>query len=378
MSSTSPFETPKRHAQLKLTGQPIDDTIEDLLGVITIPHELKQLFMDAAQTIDEFVVYDKADCEKFVEDLHHSNKTIAHLRDKGHRRFLAAQLYLCVQYRAHGGTFQGSPTLKEMASSVAVAQSPSMLGVATPVAAPTATSKEPAPIDSSKFSDAIAVWDGSLESWFEWKKKLLTKCRQHPEFEKVLLDEAESKKDKRRSDILYGILLEKTEGGQAHTLGKQTKDKEPRAVLKPGDVTSVDQMNSSTPGLVAQISGTPTTKRYKCATVFVDQSTRMGFVYLQVSSSAEETIEAKSAWEAYARTHGITVKAYHADNGIFRAHKWTTRCRDSGQPLTFAGVNSHHENRTHCGQPITVSVSAGCQQTGGPLYCDHEGVMAQE
>jgi hypothetical protein len=98
--------------------------------------------------------------------------------------------------------------------------------------------------------------------------------------------------------------------------GKQTKDKEPRAALKPGDVTSVDQMNLSTPGLVAQISGNPMTKRYKCVTIFVDQSTRMGFVYLQISSSANETIEAKLAWEAYMRTHGITVKAYHADNGI--------------------------------------------------------------
>jgi Reverse transcriptase (RNA-dependent DNA polymerase) len=103
-------------------------------------------------------------------------------------------------------------------------------------------------------------------------------------------------------------------------------------------------MNSATPGLVAQISGVLTTKRYKCATVFVDQGSRLGYVHLQKSSSAEETIEAKEAWEAYARTHGVTVKAYHADNGIFRANKWVESCRKARQPLTFAGVNSHHEN----------------------------------
>jgi hypothetical protein len=57
-------------------------------------------------------------------------------------------------------------------------------------------------------------------------------------------------------------------------------------------------MNSMTPGLVAQISGVLTTKRYKCATVFVDQGSRVRYVHLQKTSSAEEMIEAKEAWEA--------------------------------------------------------------------------------
>jgi len=41
---------------------------------------------------------------------------------------------------------------------------------------------------------------------------------------------------------------------------------------------------------------------------------------------------------------GINVRAYHADNGIFRAHGWVNACRDKGQNLTFAGVNAHHQN----------------------------------
>jgi hypothetical protein len=50
------------------------------------------------------------------------------------------------------------------------------------------------------------------------------------------------------------------------------------------------------------------------------------------------------AFEAYARSHGITIKAYHADNGIFCAHKWVDCCRVAKQGLTFAGVNLHHKN----------------------------------
>jgi hypothetical protein len=117
-----------------------------------------------------------------------------------------------------------------------------------------------------------------------------------------------------------------------------------RMNLRAGDIVSVDQMVSPIPGLVAQITGTLTTKRYNYATVYVDQATRLGYVHLQKGATAEETLEGKKAFEAYARDHSISIKAYHADNGIFCAHKWVDCCRMAEQGLTFAGVNSHHEN----------------------------------
>jgi len=106
----------------------------------------------------------------------------------------------------------------------------------------------------------------------------------------------------------------------------------------------VDQLESPTPGLIAQITGKLTTKRYKYATVYVDQRSRFGFVYLQKTSSAEETIEGKKAFETYARRHGITIKNYLADNGIFKANRWVDECKRQGQGLTFAVVNAHHQN----------------------------------
>jgi len=42
--------------------------------------------------------------------------------------------------------------------------------------------------------------------------------------------------------------------------------------------------------------------------------------------------------------HGVTIEAYHADNGIFQANKWVMTCRAAHQNLTFAGVNAHHQN----------------------------------
>ncbi|KAI2507907.1 hypothetical protein MHU86_6565 [Fragilaria crotonensis] len=58
--------------------------------------------------------------------------------------------------------------------------------------------------------------------------------------------------------------------------------------VRPGQIVSVDQLVSPTPGLIAQMTGFLTTKRYKYATVYVDQFSRMGYVYLQKTASAEK------------------------------------------------------------------------------------------
>ena len=103
-------------------------------------------------------------------------------------------------------------------------------------------------------------------------------------------------------------------------------------------------MVSPVPGLIAQMVGFLMKQRYKYATVFVNQASQMGFVCLQKTCRAEETIEAKRAFEKYAVTRGVMVQAYHADNGIFKAKKWIEECQRQNQNLTFAGVNTHHQN----------------------------------
>ena len=140
------------------------------------------------------------------------------------------------------------------------------------------------------------------------------------------------------SACLYG---KATKRAWQSKLGKQRQEKK---ALKPGEVISIDQMVSPVPGLITQMVGFLMRQRYKYATVFVDQASRMGFVYLQKTCSAEETIEAKRAFEQYAENRGVRVQAYHADNGIFKAKRWVEECRQRKQNLTFAGVNAHHQN----------------------------------
>jgi hypothetical protein len=113
---------------------------------------------------------------------------------------------------------------------------------------------------------------------------------------------------------------------------------------RPGEIVSVDQLKSPTPGLIAQITGALTTKRYEYATVFVDNYSGYSFVFLQKTSSGEETLQAKEAFERLCKANGIEVQHYHADNGIFKANIWVENCRKNGQGLSFAGVNAHHQN----------------------------------
>ena len=115
-------------------------------------------------------------------------------------------------------------------------------------------------------------------------------------------------------------------------------------VTKPGQVVSVDQLISKTPGLVAQMAGFLTKKRYKVCTVFVDHYSNLGFVHMQASTSISETLEAKEAFERFASQNGVEIQHFHADNGTFAANEWVRDCHGKGQGLTFASVNAHHQN----------------------------------
>ena len=125
---------------------------------------------------------------------------------------------------------------------------------------------------------------------------------------------------------------------------RTARNYKPKVATEPGEVVSVDQLVSPTPGLIAQITGFLTKKRYKYATVYVDQASSLGYVYLQKTATVEETLESKKAFERYAASRGVIISAYHADNGIFKARAWVQECDTRGQPLTFAAVGAHHTN----------------------------------
>jgi hypothetical protein len=61
----------------------------------------------------------------------------------------------------------------------------------------------------------------------------------------------------------------------------------------PGQMLSVDQLESSAAGFISQLKGRLTRSKYKAATVFVDHFSIMSYVHLQVSLTSADTVEAK-------------------------------------------------------------------------------------
>jgi histone deacetylase 1/2 len=87
-----------------------------------------------------------------------------------------------------------------------------------------------------------------------------------------------------------------------------------------------------------------TKKRYQVATIFVDHFSRLSYIYLQYSTSGAETVEAKKAFEAFAESHGVLVRHYHADNGRFADNLFRNDCNAKNQTQSYCGVNAHWQN----------------------------------
>ena len=80
--------------------------------------------------------------------------------------------------------------------------------------------------------------------------------------------------------------------------------------LQPGDKVSVDQIESSTPGLVAISRGKPTNATYHAASVYVDHASRYTFVKMHYSTGGTKAVEGKRCFEQLALSHGIKIKSY--------------------------------------------------------------------
>ena len=111
-----------------------------------------------------------------------------------------------------------------------------------------------------------------------------------------------------------------------------------------GECISVDQLDATTPGFVAQLKGILTRKRYRYATIFVDHFSDIDYVVPQTSLTSEETLRAKHSFEAWASSHNVPIKHYHADNGRFQDNAWKKDCEKKEQGITYCGVGAHWQN----------------------------------
>jgi GAG-pre-integrase domain len=82
------------------------------------------------------------------------------------------------------------------------------------------------------------------------------------------------------------------------------------ATTTPGQGVSVDQLESTVPGLMGQMKGRLTRDRYKVATIFVDNFSNFSYVHLQKGTTSLETLEAKNDFEQLAASYGVKIEHY--------------------------------------------------------------------
>ena len=90
--------------------------------------------------------------------------------------------------------------------------------------------------------------------------------------------------------------------------------------LTPGAVVSTDQFVSSTKGRLLHTFGREhDNDKLQGGTLFVEKASDFMYVHNQVSLGASETLIGKGNFEREAMRHGIVIKSYQGDNGVYRS-----------------------------------------------------------
>ena len=118
-----------------------------------------------------------------------------------------------------------------------------------------------------------------------------------------------------------------------------------RDKLTPGELVFMDQLESRVRGRRMHTTGGEREIDKFCgSTIFCDAASHFISVQHQVNLTATETLKAKAMFERSADQYGVSVKAYHSDNGIFTAKDFVGELMEQGQGIRYSGVGAKHQN----------------------------------
>jgi hypothetical protein len=90
--------------------------------------------------------------------------------------------------------------------------------------------------------------------------------------------------------------------------------------------------------------GSPSNKRYKYCSFWVDHFLRFVYVTMHESKHASELIHSKLEFETFASRYQVHIKNIRADNGVYAAKAFQDSCQRNQQSLTFCAVGAHWQN----------------------------------
>lgn len=115
--------------------------------------------------------------------------------------------------------------------------------------------------------------------------------------------------------------------------------------LEPGALVFSDQYTSRVDGRSYTSAGLPSSKqRFQGGTIFYDAASSYIHVAHQEGFTANETIRSKIEFERLARDHGVSIDAYHTDNGVYKSAEFMKELAEKGQGLKFSGVSAQFQN----------------------------------
>ena len=122
--------------------------------------------------------------------------------------------------------------------------------------------------------------------------------------------------------------------------GALTKDK-----LTPGQLIFSDQYQSSVEGRGHDSFGKfAARKKFVGGTVFVDAASNFISIHHQEGLTAAETIQSKQKFEQDSINAGVSVDAYHTDNGIYKSIDFLHALSTNSQKIAFSGVDAQFQN----------------------------------
>lgn len=124
------------------------------------------------------------------------------------------------------------------------------------------------------------------------------------------------------------------------TTGSLSKEK-----LEPGQLVFMDQYESRQPGRAFTSMGLVSSSlQYGGGTLFYDAASAYIYCSHQVGHTVAETIESKMKFERESLSSGVTVQAYHTDNGVFTSKEFMRELGEKGQGMKLSGVSAQFQN----------------------------------
>ena len=165
------------------------------------------------------------------------------------------------------------------------------------------------------------------------------------------------------SGCLFGKAHKRPRRYKCDKKSMQKKDKS----LKPGNFISVDTFYFSVDGLIPQSKKIMMHDKFTAGTAFVGHASDYVYTHFQIDQSTDASITAKEAFERNMAQVSVTVKRYHADNGIFASKGFVLHIEASNQHIDDCGVGAHFQIGI-AKNPIKINTGNGCTMHIHAMY----------